>query len=109
MSKELILAVENRHVESCGHPPGIFKTDPNMFSSYFEDENGDQFIFRFNWDIREGWLWCGDASWEEPFTIKQLVDGELVASKATYYWIKACMMVIEETVSCIERLREPIE
>src|SRR6266571_1026165 len=69
MSNQLLFQVTNHHRESCGIPPQIDEqTFPNVYRSYFENRNGEQAIFLYDYEQQRGTLYLGKAGWQHPMT-----------------------------------------
>lgn len=63
-----VLTVLNRHVEDCGKPPELI-TDKNYTVAYFENDAGEQLVFRYDREKQIGMLWHGDYHWEHPMRV----------------------------------------
>jgi hypothetical protein len=65
MSNQPLFQVTNHHGEACGIPPQIDEqTFPGVYRSYFENQNGDQVIFLYDFEQERGTLYMGDAGWD---------------------------------------------
>ena len=62
-----VLTVPNRHYECCGKPPDLNTKDG--YTAYFENDYGEQIVFQYNYKSKQGKLWHGDFSWEEPLSV----------------------------------------
>ena len=57
MSNQPLFQVSNHHRESCGIPPQINEqTFPGVYRSYFENQNGEQAIFLYDYEQERGTL-----------------------------------------------------
>ncbi len=91
MSNQPLFQVTNHHEEACGVPPQIDEqTFPGVYRSYFENQNGEQVIFLYDYEQECGTLYMGDAGWEHPY---EVVDGkvpELTLNRPEQTWLSAC-------------------
>jgi hypothetical protein len=58
--------------------------------SYFENQNGEQAIFLYDYEQERGTLYMGDTGWEHPFDV---VDGkvpEITLNRPEQIWLSAC-------------------
>jgi hypothetical protein len=103
MSNQLLFQVTNHHGESCGIPPQIDEqTFPDVYRSYFENQNGEQVIFLYDYEQECGTLYMGDAGWEHPYDV---VDGKvsgLVLNRLEQIWLLACW----EASGALKAMRE---
>lgn len=58
-----VLTVPNFHTMSCGKPPELVAGD--KYTAYFENDHGEQIVFKYDYEAKKGTLWHGDYSWEE--------------------------------------------
>ena len=62
-----VLTVPNRHVESCGKPPNLKAEE--CYTAYFENGEGEQLVFQYDYRQKKATLWHGDYSWEHPVPV----------------------------------------
>ena len=62
-----VLTVPNYHYESCGKPPELMAR--GGYTAYFENNYGEQMVFRYDYQEKKGTLWHGDYSWEQPVPV----------------------------------------
>jgi hypothetical protein len=95
---KLIFRVSNHHTPSCGRPPTVDGDEPSAYHGYFENSDGEQFIFVYDRATKQGTLWCGDAGWEHPYPVTEgpapigypdSLDG-LILSEPEQAWLRAC-------------------
>ena len=89
-STQHLFTVSNHHVADCGQSPMVDGDTPNSYHGYFENVYGEQFIFVYNRDTGQGFLWCGDAGWEQPYPV---IDGHapgLILSPEEQRWLQVC-------------------
>jgi hypothetical protein len=107
MSNQPLFLVTNHHGEACGVPPQIDEqTFPGVYRSYFENQNGEQAIFLYDYKQEHGTLYLGDAGWEHPYDV---VDGkvlELILSHSEQAWLRACWEASGALKTTRERIRE---
>jgi hypothetical protein len=85
-----IFWVGNHHIASSGKRPHIDGDIRKRYHGYFENEYGEQAIFVYDYEVKEGTLWLGDAGWEKSY---QVVDGkvsELVLGLNKALWLYTC-------------------
>jgi hypothetical protein len=82
MRNQPLFQVTNHHGEACGVPPQIDEqTFPGVYRSYFENQNGEQAIFLYDYKQEHGTLYLGDAGWEHLFDV---VDGKVLELVLTH-------------------------
>lgn len=90
---EMIFAARNRHVESCGKPPEI-AAGGARFTSYFENELGEQMIFVHEPGALAGVVYSGDCNWGKPITVPVVGLTGHSFTQAEGLWVAACLMVV---------------
>ena len=107
MRNQLLFQVTNHQRESCGIAPRIDEqTFPNVYRSYFENQNGEQAIFLYDYEQERGTLYMGDAGWEHPYAV---VDGEvagLTLNRPEQLWLSACWEASGALKAVREQIRE---
>jgi hypothetical protein len=107
MSNQPLFQVTNHHGEACGVPPQIDEqTFSGVYRSYFENQNGEQAVFLYDYEQECGTLYIGDAGWEHPYDV---VDGkvpELILSHPEQLWLLACWEASEALKAMREQRRE---
>lgn len=89
METNLLFWMHNKHENTAGNPPQIDGTIRKRYHGYFENEFGEQAVFVFDYEAKEGTLWMGDASWENPFRVDGNVP-ELELGLNESIWLRAC-------------------
>ena len=70
MRNQPLFQVTNHHGEACGRPPQIDEQAfPGVYRSYFENQNGEQAVFLYDYEQERGTLYLGDAGWEHPYDV----------------------------------------
>jgi hypothetical protein len=65
----LVFAAYNRHDPRCGPPPRVRNADDlGRYHGYFENRDGEQFVFTFDRATGTGTVSGGDLGWGEPKT-----------------------------------------
>ena len=94
MSNQSLFQVANHHGASCGVQPQIDEqTFPDVYRGYFENQNGEQALFLYDYEQECGTLYMGDAGWEHPYAV---VDGKipgLMLNRPEQLWLMACWEV----------------
>jgi hypothetical protein len=80
----------NRHTEDCGEPP-IVAAGGDKYSGYFENEFGEQAVFRFDQVHGVGSVQLGDAGWDVVHPVKGgIPGGGLIVTPTEQRWLEAC-------------------
>ncbi len=91
MNNQLLFQVTNRHGEASGVLPHIDEqTFSGVYRGYFENQNGEQAIFLYDYEQERGTLYMGDAGWEYSYAV---VDGQvpdLILNRPEQLWVSAC-------------------
>jgi hypothetical protein len=89
MAGDPFFVVRDKHTEVEGLPRLFTNDDPNLYLGFFENLYGEQWVFVFKRDTKEGVLYGGDIGWEEPSPV---VDGraQIVLGKEEQMWLGAC-------------------
>lgn len=85
-----LFRVSNKQKTDNGQPPSFDGDTPNRYYGYFMNSYGEQLIFEYNRETRQGTLWHGDAGWDVS---NPVVDGqapELILAKDELLWLRAC-------------------
>ena len=64
--------------------------EPNTYHSYFENAYGEQLIFAYNRETKQGRLWHGDAGWEKAYSVVHGRVPDLILSKEEQIWLQVC-------------------
>ena len=67
-----IFHVGNKHAQDSGKPPHIDGNIRKRYHGYFENEFGEQAIFVYDYEVKEGTLYMGDAGWERALRLSAL-------------------------------------
>ena len=96
MDSDALFFVTNKHSPSSGEPPQIDANTPNRYHSYFENAQGEQLIFVFDYAKNEALLYHGDAGWEHPQPVHDGITPNVVLDEAERLWLRACWMAATE-------------
>lgn len=103
MSDHPLLTIRNGHVASCGVPPH-FESPLRGLSSYFQNEHGEQWVFRYEAGDAAT-VWGGDIGWDNPVSVRidgsdlshgsselphTWLMGEWVLNQPEWLWVGAC-------------------
>lgn len=86
---EPLFLVHDAHVPGGGVPPTVRTGDPNYYHSYFENEYGEQAIFRYNRTTGEAAVVLGDAGWDLPCVVRDGFAEHLILGKTEQHWLIA--------------------
>ena len=107
MSNQPLFQVTNHHGEACGVPPQIDEqTFSGVYRGYFENQNGEQAVFLYDYEQERGTLSMGDAGWEHPHDV---VDGKvpgLMLNHPEQLWLSACWEASGALKAVREQIRE---
>jgi hypothetical protein len=87
---EPLLQVRNRHSASCGDPPVINSDDPDVYTGYFENSDGEQWVFTYHRASREAFLRGGDIGWNNPLVVAEGKVLGLIMRPEESAWLAAC-------------------
>ena len=90
--ENLVLTVPNHHVEGCGKPPGIVAR--GNYTAYFENQFGEQLVFTYDRQKKEGKLWHGDCGWDTPIDVYNGSAIDVVLGKEERDWLKLVWGVV---------------
>lgn len=91
MSNQPLFQVTNHHGEACGVPPQIDKrTFSGVYRGSFENQNGEQAIFLYDYEQECGTLSMGDAGWEHLYDVMDGKVSGLMLNHSEQLWLSAC-------------------
>jgi hypothetical protein len=85
-----LFTVCNHYSANCGTPPRIDDHSPSQYLGYFENQHGEQAVFVYDRDSRQGVLYLGDAGWEAPYAVVDGAVPDLVLSEIERLWVRVC-------------------
>jgi len=107
MSNQPLFQVTNHHGEACGILPQIDEqTFPDVYRSYFENQNGEQAIFLYDYEQERGTLYMGDAGWEHPYDVEDGKVPGLMLNRPEQLWLSACWEASGALKAVREQIRE---
>ena len=90
---EPLLTIRNHHTAFCGDPP-VIADDSESYLGYFENPDGEQWIFAFDRATRVGELRGGDIGWNERVSVRDGNAENLVLRDAERLWLRACWLSV---------------
>jgi hypothetical protein len=87
---EPLLSVRNHHVPACGDPPIINGDDKDLYIGYFENSDGEQWIFTYHRKTGEGELRGGDVGWNIVTPVRDGLIVDLILGAEEAKWLQAC-------------------
>jgi len=93
-------------IEALGSHLADEQTFPGVYRSYFENQNGEQALFLYNYEQERGTLYMGDAGWEHTHDV---VDGKvagLMLNRPEQLWLSACWEASGALKAVREQIRE---
>ncbi|HEX6483211.1 MAG TPA: hypothetical protein VF043_30570 [Ktedonobacteraceae bacterium] len=107
MRNQPLFQVTNHHGEASGISPQIDEqTFPGVYRSYFENQDGEQAVFLYDYEQECGKLYMGDVGWEHPHDV---VDGKipgLMLNHPEQLWLSACWEASGALKAVREQIRE---
>lgn len=91
---EPLLTIFNSHTPQCGRPPSLNNESPDLYTGYFENRFGEQWMFTFNRRTREATLRGGDVGWENSFSVRDGRVVELILGQDELVWLSACWKAV---------------
>lgn len=88
----VVFQARNKHSADAGKPPEIDANIRKRYHGYFENEFGEQVIFVYDYEVKEGTLWMGDAGWKRAFKVVNARVPELEMGKNEALWLYNCWM-----------------
>lgn len=88
MSGEALLTIKNNHGTNAGIPPTLETGD--QYTSYFENEYGEQWVFTWDGSSNEFALHGGNIGWENPITTQEDFT-DLILNNEEQLWVLACL------------------
>lgn len=88
----VVFQARNKHSADAGKPPEIDADIRKRYHGYFENEFGEQAIFIYDYEVKEGTLYMGDAGWERAFRVVNARVPELELSKNEALWLYNCWL-----------------
>ena len=88
-----VFHADNVHSVGCGHPPSVV-ADPSVYSGYFENQHGEQWVFEYDRNTGRGTLRGGDVGWD---AVRVVVKGEaagLILNQGERAWLLACWYAV---------------
>jgi hypothetical protein len=98
MANTIVLNVENVHSDECGNPPDL-TNQPGIYTSYFENLHGEQFVMQWDFKAKGGKLWGGELGWGKNVRIGLEGATPITLSQAEQGWLNACLTVIRQRQS----------
>ncbi len=85
-----MLTIHNHHAAACGIPPAFSNEAADLYIGYFENRDGEQWIFSFDRGTHEATLRGGDVDWGRVHLGHDgRVDGLILAPEEAA-WLQAC-------------------
>jgi hypothetical protein len=107
MRNQPLFQVTNHHGEACGVPPQIDEqTFPGVYHGYFENQNGEQAVFVYDYEQERGTLYMGDAGWEHPYDVMDGNVSSLMLNPPEQLWLSACWEASGASKAVREQIRE---
>jgi hypothetical protein len=99
MDDQPIFSVKNNHIPQAGAPPHIDDSHaPQVYIGYYQNLYGEQCIFTYDRETKQGTLYMGDAGWEHAFEVRDgRVVGDLTLQRQEQLWLTACWMAATMT------------
>ena len=97
-ARPLFISPDNKHTPACGKP-GTTIGSEWRFSSYWENEQGEQWIATVAGNDKKLTVRAGGLGWDRLYQfngkhLKDLQDNLIVIGKAETLWLQACYSVL---------------
>lgn len=87
---EPLLRIGNHHGAGCGDPPLIASDDPDLYVGYFENPQGEQWVFTYHRQTQKAELRGGDVGWDTVHAVADGAVGGLILGREEVAWLQAC-------------------
>jgi len=89
---QTIFGMPNYHGEDSGTPPSLIGTlgAPYIYHGYFENCDGDQWIFTYDHESKKALLRGGDVGWGTALQVESGGVVDLVLRKTERDWLSSC-------------------
>ena len=87
---EPVLRILNKHAATCGDPPILDGDDPNVYTGYFENGFGEQWLFTFHRQSRTAELRGGDIGWNTSIQVHDGDPADVNLNASEQAWLHAC-------------------
>jgi len=92
----VFISRDNHHIQNCGNP-GTTDGDKSRFSSYFENEDGDQWIAQKIGTDDKLTVRGGDADWDVLYEydgsiLKDHLGDYIILRASERLWLQACYL-----------------
>lgn len=105
--RNVIFRAVNDHREKGSNPPQFDTTDQNQYCAYFENENREQFLFRYDYPSHTATLWLSKKGWNHPVDIVNGKANGVGLGRSEKAWLKACWNVthtVQQRRASVQRL-----
>lgn len=82
------------------------QTFPGVYHGYFENQNGEQAVFVYDYEQERGTLYVGDARWEHPYDVEDGKIAGLMLNRPEQLWLSACWEASGALKAVREQIRE---
>lgn len=87
-----LFRVSNHHVAASGQPPHVDGDEPGRYVGYFQNEHGEQAVFVYDRESRQGTVRLGDANWETSYKVIEGRAAGLILGEYEALWLRACWL-----------------
>jgi hypothetical protein len=84
-----VLAIYNNHTPHCGVPP-VARNSERTYIGYYENQDGEQWVFFYNRETKSGSLYGGDIDWHNPQKVRDGIVPGLNLRDDEAAWLKSC-------------------
>ncbi len=75
---------------SCGDPPIVAAENSNTYVGYFENQFGEQWIFKYDRKSCDAVLRGGDIGWNTAHAVVNGAAGDLILGDDERAWLRTC-------------------
>ena len=89
-SEKPLLIIFNNHSPVCGEPPAADYADRGKYYGYYQNCDGEQWIFVYDFKIRRGTLRGGDGGWDKSYNVIGGRVADLLLNTDERQWLASC-------------------
>ena len=88
--EKILLTIFNNHSPACGEPPAMDYADRGKYYGYYQNCDGEQWIFVYDFKIIRGTLRGGDGGWDNSYDVIGGRVADLLLNTDERQWLASC-------------------